>query len=128
MTPLQLKTTTMAYQCSTHGVGYIPHRILAADHPLAGVFAVGRRSPASMRHAAAEVVGFNIGQRVRIHRSGKVGTVETINAADREVGLTFTKDDLKHGPSAWFCPSELCAQGAGSHPHAPLRPAVAVPA
>jgi hypothetical protein len=103
-----------------------PHRILPADHPLSGVFAVGPRSPASMRRAAAEVVGFSIGQRVR--SKGKTGTVLTINPADREVGLTFSSPTYAQSVDAWFCPSELTPKDLEATHTPRTRHSVAVPA
>ncbi len=126
------------YECSTHGTAGATHRILR-DHPLENVFSVGDQSSPEVQELAAEVVGFRIGEQVRVALTrpakgsgprfeAKTGTVKTINPADREVGVMLTKS---HDTSvAWFCPAELVAvahgvQVATGGQEAPQTPAVA---
>lgn len=104
----ELNQIADATACSTHGSSGSPHRILSSDHPLANTFAVGTSATLAAQDAAAEVVGFRLGEAVRVRLArpspryeGKSGTVDVLNPADREVHVSIDS------ASAWFCPSEL---------------------
>ena len=82
--------------------------ILPKEHPLSNVFAVGPESAEDRQRLAAEVVGFALGDRVVVVGTrryyGKVGTVQTINPADIEVGVIF---------GTRLSPDMVPARGAG---------------
>lgn len=84
--------------------------ILAPNHPLANVFSVGPDGRRDLRRAAADVVGFAIGDRVRCcfrRYDGRLATVVRINPADCEVGVTVSDADR----ILWCVPSELSRAG-----------------
>jgi len=95
--------------------------ILRADHPLAGVFAIGTAEPTADRVAEAErLLGFHLGEEVRVIcgiQTGRTGTVVTLNPADREIGVGS-------GPGSnvemWFAPEELVSRSPDWAPRRPL--------
>ncbi|MGA8724822.1 MAG: hypothetical protein WB565_07250 [Acidimicrobiales bacterium] len=112
---------------STHGSSGSPHRILPPDHPLAGVFAVGTSATPTAQESAAEVVGVRLGKTVQVRLArpnrgsgprfeGKVGTVDVLNPADREVHVAIDR------ASGWFCSSELTPVAVATPTKSARRP------
>ncbi|MDA8310260.1 MAG: hypothetical protein M0Z46_06545 [Actinomycetota bacterium] len=63
-------------------------RILAADHPLAGMFSVGPDAPADLRADSAAVLGVAIGDHVHCRfRGDKRAVVVRLNPADLELAI-----------------------------------------
>jgi hypothetical protein len=88
--------------------------ILPDTHPLAHVHAIGPDSTTDRQRLAASVVGFALGDRV-VCPDGRVGTVQTINPADIEVGAIFS---ASLAPT-WYRPDELRVRET---PTSPVQP------
>lgn len=112
------------FDCATHGTGTRSHPILdlehelsgGVEHPSRGVFAVAKRETAHIRGLAQGLVGFKIGQAVRVelqrpkYRSSPkyndaTGVVMTINPSDYEILVKLDGQSAQ----VWFCPAELRA-------------------
>jgi dsDNA-specific endonuclease/ATPase MutS2 len=77
--------------------------ILPDSHALYHTFAIGPEGPATKRKASEKIVGFTLNERVRVLEDGQTGKIITINPADGEVGVVFTKVKTP----LWFKPNEL---------------------
>lgn len=91
-------------------------RILAEDHPLAGVFNVGPDAPADLRADAAEVLGVAIGDHVHCRfRQDKRAVVVRLNPADKEVAVELRGSGDR---MLWCRPDEVETAAARAPGHA----------
>ena len=100
-----------------------PSRILPPGHPLGNTFSVGPDARRELRDAAAEVIGFSVGDRVQCcfrRYEGTLATVVRINPADKEIGITLNNDEHR---ILWCAPSELSSTPDRSYkaPRSPAR-------